>query len=147
VFADVIQRLLDNAVEVRLDSIRTEQEQVEHQIDNLHRAIEDMGLSPSLREKLTKREAEKERLSTEVLRLEKMIVKARDIPRITDEMIDDWPIYIRTALLSEGIELARRAIRHFVSKVVIKNGAEIIYYTFPLFEEQTVDIWEKGTWT
>jgi hypothetical protein len=129
---------------VRLDAVRTELEQVERQIDNLLRAIEDMGLSPSLREKLTKCEADKERLCTEVLRLEKMIVKARDIPRITDEMIDDWLVYIRIALLSEDIELARRAIRHFVSRVVIKNGAGVIYYTFPLFEEQNCRHLGKG---
>lgn len=85
-------------------------------------AIEEMGLSPSLRDQLAKREAEKEKLRTEITLLESLIVKTPDIPRITDAMIEEWLTYIRAALKSDDLEIARRAIRQFVSKIVIANG-------------------------
>ncbi len=93
-----------------------------------------MGLSPSLKEKLTKREGEKERLKAEIALLERTLVREPDIAHITEVMIDDWLVYVRAALQSDDLELARRALRQFVSKIVVKNGEGEIYYTFPVLE-------------
>lgn len=92
-----------------------------------------MGLSPSLKEKLTKREGEKERLKAEIALLERTLVR-EPIAHITEVMIDDWLVYVRAALQSDDLELARRALRQFVSKIVVKNGEGEIYYTFPVLE-------------
>jgi len=119
---------------LRLTALRNELDPIERQIANLIGAIEDMGLSPSLKEKLTKREGEKERLKAEIALLERTLVQAPDIARITDAMIDEWLVYIRAALQSDDLELARRALRQFVSKIVVKNGEGDIYYTFPVLE-------------
>ncbi len=117
---------------VRLVAAQAELSKVERQVKNLLEAIEEMGLSPSLRDQLAKREAEKEKLRTEITLLESLIVKTPDIPRITDAMIEEWLTYIRAALKSDDLEIARRAIRQFVSKIVIANGEGDIYYTFPM---------------
>lgn len=78
-----------------------------------------MGLSPSLKEKLTKREGEKERLKAEIALLERTLVREPDIAHITEVMIDDWLVYVRAALQRDDLELARRALRQFVSKIVV----------------------------
>ncbi|MBK8024962.1 MAG: recombinase family protein [Chloroflexi bacterium] len=133
--ADTIAQQLSDTnhdASVRLAAVQAELQQVERQIDNLLSAIEEMGLSPSLREKLTKREAERERLKTQADQLHRLVVKAADIPRITNAMIDEWIESIRVALQSDDLEAARSALRHFVSKVVVKDGEGTIYYTFPV---------------
>lgn len=82
--ADTIaQQLLETnqSASTRLSVVQTELQQVERQIDNLLSAIEDMGLSPSLKEKLTKREAECERLKSHAAQLQALVVQVSDIPR------------------------------------------------------------------
>jgi hypothetical protein len=91
-----------------------------------------MGLSPSLKDKLTKREAEKEKLKGEVALLEQMMVKSPNIPLITNTMLDEWIAHIGAALRSDNTELAHRALRQFVSKIVLEEGEGDIYYTFPV---------------
>ncbi len=133
--ADVIAQQLSETnhdASVRLSAVQGELLQVEKQIENLLSAIEDMGLSPSLKEKLTKREAERARLKTQVSQLQKLLVKVSDIPRVSDELLDGWIDSMREALLSKDVEAARHAIRHFVDKVVLRDGQGSIYYTFPV---------------
>ena len=137
--ADAIARQLlqtNNDVGVRLSAVEAELDQVERQVANLLSAIEDVGLSPSLKEKLIQREAEKERLHTEVANLKKMMVKSKAIPFVTDQMIGEWLDHIRAALQSDNLEVARKALRQFVSKIVIKDRAGIIYYTFPVVTDE-----------
>ncbi|NUQ04670.1 MAG: hypothetical protein HUU31_12360 [Anaerolineae bacterium] len=122
---------------VRLSAVQDELSHVERQVNNLLNAIEEMGLSPSLKEKLTKREAEKERLKSEVSVLERTIISVTEIPHITDAMIDEWIAHIRTALQSTDLEVSRRAIRQFVSKIVVLDGEGEIYYTFPVLPDGT----------
>ncbi len=47
-------------------------------------------------------------------------------------MIEEWLTYIRAALKNDDLEITRRAIHQFVSKIVIANGEGDIYYTFPM---------------
>ena len=58
-------RETNNDASIRLSAIQADLQQVERQIENLLNAIENMGLSPSLKEKLTKREAEKAHLKSQ----------------------------------------------------------------------------------
>jgi hypothetical protein len=62
-----------------------------------------------------------------------MVVKTRDISRITD---DDWLVTPapRCSARTSNSRVERSVI--LLSKVVIKNGTGVIYYTFPLFEEE-----------
>lgn len=80
--ADVISAQLaqtNTDAGLRLTALRNELEPIERQITNRIGAIEDMGLSPSLKEKLTKRESEKERLKAEIALLERTLVKTSDL--------------------------------------------------------------------
>ncbi len=139
--ADTIaQQLLETnqSASTRLSVVQTELQQVERQIDNLLSAIEDMGLSPSLKEKLTKREAECERLKSHAAQLQALVVQVSDIPRVSNDILDEWIDSMRQSLQSENTEIARRALRHFVSKVILKDAEGTIFYTFP------VDVAETG---
>ncbi len=121
----------------RLSALQAELDQVERQLANLIGAIENMGLSPTLRDKLTKREAEKERLKGDIAQFEKMLISSPDIADITGELLDDWLLWIRATLEGEDVELSRRALRQFVEKIVIRGSEGHITYTFPI--EQRVD--------
>ncbi len=125
-------RETNNDASIRISAIQADLEQVERQIDNLLSAIENMGLSPSLKEKLTKREAEKSQLKSQESHLKKLIVKIIDIPQVTNEMIEEWIVHLRDGLKNAELEVSRRTLRQFVSKVVVKDGKGTIYYTFPV---------------
>ena len=113
-------------VSIQLSALQAQLAQVERQIDNLLGAIENIGLSPSL----------KENSKTEITQLEKMIMKSGAIPAITDEMIEPWLDHIRLTLSSGNADVAQKALRQFVSKVVIKDRMGMIYYMFPVAQEE-----------
>jgi hypothetical protein len=100
-------------------------------IEQLLNAIEKVGLSPNIQARLAQREAEERDLIAEAANLEEMMVKPVDIPKITDQRIQEWIGHMREALTGEDIDLARRAIRQFVAKIVVNKKAGVIYYTFP----------------
>ena len=64
--------------------------------------------------------------------MEQLVVKPRDIPKITDMQLDEWIESICRALTGDDIELARQAIRQLVAKIVVNEKAGTIFYTFPL---------------
>jgi hypothetical protein len=41
-----------------------------------------------------------------------------DIPQVRNEMIEEWIVYLREGLKNAELEVARRTLRQFVSKVV-----------------------------
>ncbi len=124
---------------IRLSAVQSELEQVERQIGNLTDAIEQMGLSPTLRDKLTKREAERERLKLDMDQLEHLLVRSPDMTQVADELLEDWLLSIRAALQSDDIDLSRRALRQFVEKIVISGSEGKIIYTFPELGNSSVD--------
>lgn len=139
--ADAITQHLvqtDQSAQMQLKALEAELRQLERQIDHLLEAVENMGLSPSLREKLTKREADRERMRSQIAQLRKLVVKASDIPRVSTEVLDGWIRHMQHTLQGDDSATARRALRHLVSRIVIRDGQGTIYYTFP------VDVAQQG---
>ena len=67
-------------------------------------------------------------------------------------MIEEWIVHLRDGLKNAELEVARRTLRQFVSKVVVKDGKGTIYYTFPVGSGDTNrlglgkgDLWTRGT--
>ncbi|HEX2906983.1 MAG TPA: hypothetical protein VHO69_08995 [Phototrophicaceae bacterium] len=79
-------------------------------------------MSSGLKQKLTQREAERERLQSQAEQLQKLVVKVTDIPRVTDAMIDEWIDYLREALEVEERKTARRVMCDIVSKIGSKRA-------------------------
>ena len=100
--------------------------------DQLIDALEKVGLSTSIQARLQEREAEERRLIAELVTLEDVLVKPKDIPKIGEEQLQEWIASIRAALTGDDVDLARQAIRQFVAKIVVNEKAGTIFYTFPL---------------
>ncbi len=63
--------------------------------------------------------------------LKALQVNPKHIAQISDEALEGWIDYMRTALEGEDKSVARRIIQQFVAKLVIKEGTGTLYYTFP----------------
>lgn len=122
-----------NSAETSLAVAREALAQVVRQIDNLTEAIADIGLSPSLKQKLTDRERERETLWAQIAHNEHLLSQAQANGAITDALLDDWVADMRAAITAGG-DVARRAIRQFVDKIVLKGDVGEIFYTFPRTE-------------
>jgi hypothetical protein len=120
---DVSERIV--AVQGRLD-------EAQKTIRQLVDAVEKMGFSTSLQARLQEREQEERELIADLVNLEDLIVRPRDILKISDQQLSEWIDSIRTALTGDDIALAQRAIRQFVAKIVVNEKAGTLYYTFPL---------------
>jgi DNA invertase Pin-like site-specific DNA recombinase len=120
---DVSERIV--AVQGRLD-------EVQKSIRQLVDAVEKIGFSTSLQARLQEREQEERELIAELVNLEDLIVKQKDIPDVSDQQLHEWIESIRVAITGENIELARQAIRQFVAKIVVHEKAGTLFYTFPL---------------
>ena len=119
-------------VMVRVTAVQTQLDEVQKAIRQLVNAVEKMGFSTSLQARLQEREDEECKLIAELVNLQELLVKLKDIPKVTDQQLDDWIASIRQALTGDDIELARQAIRQFVAKIVVNGKAGTLYYTFPL---------------
>ena len=122
---------MNDANALRLSAAQNELKQVERQLQNITNAIEDVGLSDSLRTRLAQREADRERLSSEIRELEAYIAYSPTSFLLSDEDIERWYRYVYAALQSPNIDEARRALRLFVRKIVIRGNCGELYYTFP----------------
>jgi hypothetical protein len=94
--------------------------------------VEKMGFSNSLQARLQEREQEERELIAELVNLEDLIVRPKDIPKLSNRQLSEWIEGIRTALTDDDIALAQRAIRQFVAKIVVNEKAGTLYYTFLL---------------
>ena len=122
---DVSERIV--AVQGRLD-------EVQKAIRQLVDTVEKMGFSTHLQTRLQAREQKERELISEMVNLEDLIVKPKDMQKIGDQQIREWIESIRTALSGDDIGLAQRAIRQFVGKIVVNEQQKTgtLYYTFPL---------------
>lgn len=115
-------------LKVELDAAISHCRTKERQIANLIQAIEDTGMTPSLKEKLTAREGELAELRAKVQQLESDTADHAQAPEITDEMLHDWIDATRKRLNEGDPDLARRTVRQFVEKVVIRHGEGQVHY-------------------
>ena len=90
------------------------------------------GFPPAFKPVCRSGKTEEHKLIAELVNLQELIVKPKDIPKVSDQQLDDWIASIRQALTGDDIELARQAIRQFVAKIVVNGKAGTLYYTFPL---------------
>lgn len=119
-------------VSTRIAAVQAELDEVQTAIRKLIDALEKLGLSTSIQARLQEREAEERRLIAELVTLEDVLVKPKDIPKIGEEQLQEWIASIRAALTGDDVDLARQAIRQFVAKIVVNEKAGTIFYTFPL---------------
>jgi len=117
---------------IRLDALEAELEEVQTSLENIMDAIEKMGYAKHLQARYDTRKREEEALIHEISVLKSLQVRPKDLTLISDRMLEQWIEHIRTALESEDKSLARRMIRQFVAKIVVKQGTGTLYYTFPL---------------
>jgi hypothetical protein len=120
---DVSERIV--VVQGRLD-------EVQKSIRQLVDAVEKMGFSTSLQARLQEREDEERQLIADLVNLEDLMVKPKDVGKIGDQQLTEWIESIRSALTGDDLELARQAIRQFVAKIVVHEKMGTLYYTFPL---------------
>lgn len=119
-------------VSARIVAVQGRLDEVQKSIRQLIDAVEKMGFSTHLQARLQEREAEERKLIAELVNLEDLIVKRKDVPKITDAQLEAWIASIRQALSGNDIDLARQAIRQLVAKIVVNGKAGTLYYTFPL---------------
>ncbi len=62
-------------------------------------------------------------------------------------MIEEWLDHIRLAQSSGNVDVAQKALKQFVSKIVIKDRMGMIYYTLPVKQEEGYGFQKKGMWT
>lgn len=121
-------------VDIRLLRVESELSEVKKAMDNILDAIENMGYAPHLQKRYDERKEEETKLLNEKNRLKRLRVKPAQIDRVSDAQIDAWLDHTRTALEDGNSTVARQTLQQFVAKIVIKDGAGTLFYTFP-FEE------------
>ncbi len=121
--ADVSDRLV--AAQGRLD-------EVQKAIRQLLDAVEKIGFSTNLQARLSEREQEERQIIAEVANLERLLVQPVDIPKVSDQQLQEWIDGMRAAFTGDDVEVAQRALRQFVAKIVVNQKTGILYYTFPL---------------
>lgn len=122
-------------VDVRVAALEDELESVQKLLNNLINPFERMGYAADLQRRYDQRKGEEARLLTELSILKSIHVAPTKIGDIIDAALDEWVQHIRTALKDGDRGVARRALRQFVEKIVVKNGTGTLYYTFPLETE------------
>ena len=104
-------------------------------LENIMYAIEKMGYASHLQQRYDNRKREEEELLSELQVLKALQANRKQISFISDEALEGWIEYMRTALESENKSVARRIIQQFVAKIVIKEGTGTLYYKFPFPDE------------
>jgi len=122
---DVSERLVN--LQGRLDGIQ-------NAISKLMDVIETAGMSPNIQKRLAEREAEERDLISQIADAEALIIRARDIPKISNKKLDEFIASIRETLMGDDIELARAALKRFVAKIVVHEKTGTIYYSFPFHD-------------
>ncbi len=122
---------MNHDVNDRLVKLQRRLEEIQSAISKLMDVIETAGMSPNIQKRLAEREAEERQLISEIADNEALIVRARDIPKITNKKLDKFIASIRETLMGDDIELARTALKRFVAKIVIQEKTGTIYYSFP----------------
>jgi hypothetical protein len=115
----------------RIIMLENELVEVQKSLNNILDAFERMGYATHLQQRYDKRKKEEEELTTELSRLKALQVSPKHIAAISDDMLEGWIQFMRQALEGEDKSVAKRVIRQFVAKIVIKDGTGTLYYTFP----------------
>ncbi|MBN1564270.1 MAG: zinc ribbon domain-containing protein [Anaerolineae bacterium] len=116
----------------RIAAVQSKLDEVRRSMNNLLDAIEKMGYAPHIQDRYDERKREESELLAEMVSLEALTVKPRQIKFVTNDMLKQWVEHTRETLENGDRGLARRAIQQFVAKIVIKDGTGMMYYTFPL---------------
>lgn len=119
----------------RIDAVQSKLDEVRRQMDNLLDTIEKIGYAPHIQDRYDARRREESELVAELVSLEALLVRPKQIKFVSEDMLRQWIEHTRETLESGDRELARRAIHQFVAKIVIQNGTGTLYYTFPLEDE------------
>ncbi|MBA3871069.1 MAG: recombinase family protein [Anaerolineae bacterium] len=124
-----------NDAGTRMMAVEDKLAEVQKSLDNIMDAIEKMGYATHLQQRYDNRKREEEELLSELQVLKALQANRKQISFISDEALEGWIEYMRTALESENKSVARRIIQQFVAKIVIKEGTGTLYYTFPFPDE------------
>jgi len=122
---------MNRDVSERLVAIQGRLSEVQAALNKLMDVIETVGLSPNVQKRLAEREAEERELLTQMAEQEALIVRARDVPKITNKKLDEFIASIRETLMNDDVEVARAALQRFVAKIVVHEKTGTIYYSFP----------------
>lgn len=123
----------------RMIALEEKLAEVQKSLENIMDAIEKMGYASHLQQRYDARKREEEELLSEQAVLKALQISPRKIAQISDEALEGWIDYMRTALEGEDRSLARRIIHQFVAKIVIKEGTGTRYYTFPFPDDLYID--------
>ncbi len=108
--------------------------EVQAAIGKLMDVVETVGMSPSVKKRLTDRETEERDLTAQIADTEALLIRARDIPRISTKKLDEFIASMRETLLGNDVERARMALQRFVAKIVVYDKTGTIYYLFPFHD-------------
>ena len=90
--------------------------EVQQSLENILDAIEKMGYAKHLQQRYDQRKREEGELLTEIATLQALKVNPTEIAMISDEALEGWIEYMRSALEGEDKSVARRNIQQFVAK-------------------------------
>lgn len=124
--------------EIRIATVRTALDEADRAAKRIVDAIEQIGLTPQLRDRLNEREAEIRSLRTDLARLEQLMVTPDAVERVSGEQLGEWIEAMRAALHGEDRLLARQAVQAFVWKVVVVKKEGTIYFTFPFTDKPRI---------
>jgi len=116
---------------LRLETAQAALSEAERHAARILDAIEQIGVTQQLRERLAQREAEMRSLKIEIAQLEQLIVRDEQLDAVSDAQLEEWIDNIRAALMGSDKALARQAVNAFVTKVVLVGKEGTIYFTFP----------------
>ncbi len=118
----------------RMTGLQGRLSEVQSAISKLMDVIETVGISPNVQKRLADREAEERDLNAQIADLQTLVIRARDIPRITNKKLDEFIASMRETLLGNDVERARMALQRFVAKIVVHDKTGTIYYSFPFHD-------------
>lgn len=108
----------------RIDAVQSRLNEVRRSMDNLMDTIEKIGYAPHIQDRYDARRREEAALVQELTNLEALAVKPQKIKRVSEDTLREWIRHAHETLQGGDRQLARRLIRTFVAKIVVKTERE-----------------------
>lgn len=133
-----IARVIAETLSERNDDLQSRIAAVQQQLseamkaaDQIADAVEQVGYSPTLHQRLSQREEDIRQLRSDMARLNAQQITNTQIPSVSEAQLEEWLVDLRETLLSDDSETARQVVQSLVEKVVVTGDEVKLFYTFP----------------